>query len=125
MNWTDLAHSGIELWSQVLQGIVIVAMSLLGIVATKNHKSLRDIKGETAEIKGSVINGHKDQPLREDVDKVIAEVGKIAAAVDRMAQVVTDLRADAADERATRRTEIRELREDMDTRLTQLNRRLP
>lgn len=118
-NWLDVLDHGL-----VILGAIILA-AVPSVFSARNHLVGKRNSATLDEIKGSVINGHGDKPLREDVDRVIAEVGKMAAAVDRMAQVVSEIREDAADERTTRRTEIRELREDMDTRLTQLNRRLP
>jgi hypothetical protein len=93
-----------ENWLDVL---TILAVALIAAVpswlAHRNHKVVNEIKGQ-------VVNGHKDSPpLRADLDRAIA-------AIDALGEDVRLLRKDLMAEEAHRRLQITDLREELDHR---------
>lgn len=93
-----------ENWLDVL---TILAVALIAAVpswlAHRNHKVVNEIKGQ-------VVNGHKDAPpLRADLDRAIA-------AIDALGEDVRLLRKDLMAEEAHRRLQITDLREELDHR---------
>lgn len=102
-NWTDVK----DLWDiidHIWIGLVVIAAAAIpSVLAARNHKSL-------GEIKGQVVNGHKDSPpLRADIDRVIQ-------AVDDLTEDVRTLRQEimAVDER--RRVQVAGIYDELDHR---------
>jgi hypothetical protein len=102
-SWMDIIAN---LWV----GIVVMAMAIIPgyMTARKNHKGI-------IQIRDSVVNGHADQPLRTDLDRVIASI-------DALAKDVTGLRRDLADEENRRRDHIAELRDEVNRKLSAFKR---
>lgn len=100
-NWMDVAT------------IVIVALiaAIPSWLAARNHGAIKAVAAQNEEIRGQVVNGHAEAPpLRADIDRLLAAVDSLREATE--------------DERKMRREQIRELREDVDARLTALHKRL-
>lgn len=101
-------------WMDVVDHVLLIlgAVSMTAIpswFAVRNHKSI-------ARVESQVVNGHKT-PMRADLDKAIL-------AIEALAHDVNGLRRDLADEEDRRRSHVRELREDFERKVTELNRRL-
>jgi gas vesicle protein len=116
MNWTD-AETLIDIVDHIWIGLVgIVIAAVPSYFAHRNGKKIREIKEQ-------VVNGHTD-PLRFDLDKVITTLDKLTEKsdqlghkVDILTSNVETLAVNVSDERVERRNQIRELREDVDSRL--------
>lgn len=113
MNWAD-PKDWLDLVAYGWYGLVLIAIAAIpSWLAARNHGTIRR-NGETLDaIKTQVVNGH-ESPMRADLDRVIASI-------DRLGQNITSLRAELADEHTTRREQIRELRQDVDARLSTLH----
>ena len=93
-----------ENWLDVF---TILAVALIAAVpswlAHRNHKIVQDIKGQ-------VVNGHKDSPpLRADLDRAIA-------AIEALGHDVRSLKADLMLESDHRRLQISDLQEELHNR---------
>ena len=82
---------------------VAVIVTLPTFLAARNHRS---IKAETDIIKSQLVNGHRTM-LREDLDRALA-------AIEALSHDVKALRSDLAMEEDRRRTQIDDLRGDVD-----------
>jgi hypothetical protein len=85
----------------------IIAVAIIAAVpswlAHRNHKVVNEIRGQ-------VVNGHKDAPpLRDDLDKVIAALNDLS---HDMRALKTDLMAESDH----RRLQISDLRDELDHR---------
>lgn len=103
----------VDLVSQLLLivGGLAIATVPTWLVAARSHKGVQRIEAQ-------VINGHAGAPpLRADLDRVIA-------AIDRLANDVTAIRRDLADEEARRRDHVTELREEVQRRISEIHRKL-
>lgn len=111
-DWLDLVS---YLWI----GIVAIAVAAIpAYYSRSNSRKLQEIEAQSKDIRDQVVNGHKNAPpLRADLDRVIQSLDRLVAEVDAV-------RTDLTDEHAERRSQIRELREDVNARFTALNRRL-
>lgn len=93
-------------------GLVFLAAAIIpSWYSRRNHKSLQGLESQ-------ISNGHgKDRPLRGDLDKAIE-------AIEALASDVAGLRRDLVQEEERRFANVRELREEVDWKFTELNRRL-
>lgn len=99
--WTD-AQTWLDILDHVWIGLVLIAVAVVpSWMAAKNGKGIKKISEQ-------VVNGHTD-PLRSDLDKVIATVESIDHGLH-------SLREELIHEETRRRSAIRELREDFDRR---------
>jgi hypothetical protein len=94
----------------------ILAVALIAAVpswlAHKNHKVVKEIKGQ-------VVNGHKNSPpLRDDLDRILS-------LMDALGDDVRLLRKDLMDEEKHRRLQISDLREELDHRTSRHHRQQP
>ena len=119
MNWID-PDNWVDLIAYGWYGLVLIAVAAVpSLLAARNHGAIKKLgqQTETLEaIKTQGVNGH-ESPMRADLDRVIVSI-------DRLGQSIANLRSELADEHATRREQIRELREDVDARLSTLHSRL-
>lgn len=116
MNWYD-AQNWLDLVDHAWYGIVLIIVAgIPSWLSARNHRSLKAIHGQTEAIRGQVVNGH-EKPMREDLDRAIG-------ALDKLTTNVETLRTELADEHHARREQIRELRQDVDARLSTLHSRL-
>jgi len=97
-SWLDIVAN---LWI----GLVVLALAVIPgyMAARKNHKGI-------IQIRDSVVNGHADQPLRTDLDRVLASL-------DALAHDVRNLRHDISEEQQLRREVIAEMRDDFNRKL--------
>ena len=104
--WLDLASQ----FLLIIGGLAIATIPTW-LVAARSHKGVQRIEAQ-------VINGHAGAPpLRADLDRVIA-------AIDRLANDVTAIRRDLADEESRRRDHVAELREEVQRRISEIHRKL-
>lgn len=93
----------------------IIASTLL--VAVPSYFSVKAHRA-TEEVKSQVVNGHAGAPpLRADLDRAIN-------AIDALARDVTALRRDLVDEEERRHRNVSELRDEVDWKFNELNRKL-
>ena len=83
----------------VLVGAILLATVPGWVTARRNHRGIQDIKDQ-------VVNGHKS-PLRADLDKALN-------AINSLASDVTALRQDLLVERDSRKSQVDDLRSDVD-----------
>lgn len=110
-NWLDLVGN---IWI----GFVLIAVaSVPSFYAHRSHKSLKDIKQQTIDIKGQVVNGHTS-PMREDLDKALVAIHALGNGLrkdfESLAHDVHNLRKDLAMEEDRRRVQIQDLATDVD-----------
>lgn len=90
-----------------LDVFTILAVALIAAVPTwysaRTHKS---VKSETKVIKDQLVNGHTTF-LRQDVDRALA-------AIESLTHEIVNLRRDLALEQDSRRSQIDDLRGDVD-----------
>lgn len=90
-------------WMDVVTILIATAIvALPSWFAARNHKGIQEVKAQ-------VVNGHT-QPLRADLDRVIASI-------DNLTADVRDLREELTVEANMRRSQIKDLRDDVDHRL--------
>ena len=117
-NWLDLLGN---LWI----GLVVIAVAVVpSWYAARSHVRIKDAQRIIGEVRDSVINNHGDIPLRDDIDRITEAVKRVDGKVELLGESIGRLREDDADERKIRRSEIGELREDVDSRFSALNRRI-
>lgn len=101
--WTDVENF-LDLINNVWIGVVVIlAGAIPSWLTARTHRS---IKEETKVIRDQLVNGHTTF-LRQDVDKALA-------AIESLAHDVAGLRADLALEQDSRRSQIDDLRGDVD-----------
>jgi ornithine carbamoyltransferase len=97
----------------LLDVFTILSVALIAaaptIYAAKAHRTSQAVLSQTK-------NGHT-VPMREDLDRVIQ-------AIDKLATDVHSLRHELADEESRRREHVAELRDDMHRRMSEVHRRL-
>lgn len=98
-----------------LDAVVILAAVMMTSIpswfAIKAHRSAEAVRGQ-------VVNGHKDAPpMRADLDRAIA-------AIDQLGHEVRGIRQDMISEEQRRRSHIDELRQDVDRRFHELQKRI-
>lgn len=117
-NWLDLLGN---LWI----GLVVIAVAVIpSWYAARNHVRIKDAQRIIGEVHDSVINNHGEIPLRDDIDRITEAVKRVDGKVELLSENMGRLREDDADERKIRRSEIGELREDVDSRFRALNCRI-
>lgn len=117
-NWLDLLGN---LWI----GLVVIAVAVVpSWYSARNHVRIKDTQRIIGEVRDSVINNHGEIPLRDDIDRITEAVKRVDGKVELLGESIGRLREDDADEREVRRSEISELREDVDSRFRALNRRI-
>lgn len=117
-NWLDLLGN---LWI----GLVVIAVAVVpSWYAARSHVRIKDAQRIIGEVRDSVINNHGEIPLRDDIDRITEAVKRVDGKVELLGESIGRLREDDADERKIRRSEIGELREDVDSRFSALNRRI-
>lgn len=79
--------------------VLIICAAVPSWLAARNHRSIKAIRD-------NVQNGHT-VPMRADLDKAIA-------AIEALAHDVTGLRQDLLTERDSRRSQVEDLRSDVD-----------
>lgn len=109
MNWSDAQN-----WLDILDHLLIGVVAIL-VAAIPSYFAHRNSKG-IQKIQDQVVNGHKS-PMRSDLDKAIS-------AIESLANDITALRRDLADEEERRYRNINELREEVDWKFNALNRRI-
>lgn len=102
--WLEV-DSWLDLVANAWIGLVLIAVAVVpSVYGARNHKGIQEVRQQ-------VTNGHGDAPpLRADIDRLLVAVEALREATE--------------DERRTRRDQIRELREDIDARLSALHKRL-
>ena len=117
-NWLDLLGN---LWI----GLVVIAVAVVpSWYSARNHVRIKDAQRIIGEVRDSVINNHGEIPLRDDIDRITEAVKRVDGKVELLGESIGRLREDDADERKIRRSEIGELREDVDSRFRALDRRI-
>lgn len=112
MTWTDV-QNWLDLLDHVWIGLVLIACTVIpGIISARTNRGVKRIQDQ-------VVNGHKD-PLRKDLDRVIASLSDMGQKVDSISHSITNLRDELAEEEDRRRSSIRELREDFDKKFTDM-----
>lgn len=99
-------------WLDALTIVLVAAMtSLTSFFAIRAHRTSEAIKAQ-------VVNGHADSPpMRADLDRAIA-------AIDQLGHEVRGIRQDMISEEQRRRSHIDELRQDVDRRFHELQKRI-
>lgn len=98
-NWGEVENV-LDLINNVWIGVVVIlAAAVPSWFAARNHKSIQAIRD-------NVQNGHT-VPMRADLDRAIA-------AIEAMAHDITALRQDLHAERDSRKSQVEDLRSDVD-----------
>lgn len=107
MNGWGEVNDILDLIDHIWVGIVLIACAAVpSWLAARNHKSIK-------EIRDNVQNGHK-VPLREDLDKVIVVIENLAHNMQNLTDDMTGLRQDLLAERDSRKSQVEDLRDDVD-----------
>jgi len=105
-NWTDVENL-LDLIDHIWIGLVLIAVAAIpAFFSARNHSGIKKIQDQ-------VVNGHKE-PLRNDLDKVIKALSDTSEKVDNIAMGLNGLREELFLEEGRRRSNIKELREDID-----------
>lgn len=107
-NFADV-NDWLDLVSNVWVGLVLIAVAAIpAFISAKNSRGIKRIQDQ-------VVNGHKDAPpLREDLDKVIAQLSETGKKVDLISADLTSLRYELSREEGRREVSDKELRDDFD-----------
>lgn len=98
-NWGEVENV-LDLINNVWIGVVVIlAAAVPSWFAARNHKSIKAIRD-------NVQNGHT-VPMRADLDKALA-------AIEALAHDITALRGDLLTERDSRKSQVDDLRGDVD-----------
>lgn len=105
----------------VLDHLLLVVGAVLTVavptwISARNNKEIKDVKEQ-------VTNGHKS-PMRLDLDRVLERLEELSHFVMDIQRGVTGLRSDIVDEEARRRENVRELRDEIDRKFTELENRI-
>lgn len=113
-------------WIDVIDhALVAIFMLLVAVIPTWiTVRSSRGIK----DIKNQVVNGHTATNLREDLDRAIGAIERLAGDVTSFRRQITEdvghLRRELTDEQERRLRSVAEVRADADRRFTDLHRRI-
>ena len=105
----DVAHDwfGLGTWALIVFGFVVCAVLIYRI------------KQGVDETNKQVKNGHRD-PLRTDVDRIIAQQTEILTKLDDHGSQLGDMRDEVRVERRERREDVADLRKDFTRKLSDL-----
>ena len=113
--WTDV-QNWLDLLDHIWIGLVLIAVAAVpSFMSARNHAGIKKIQDQ-------VVNGH-EEPLRNDLDKVIKALSDQSEKVDSISHGLTSLREELIQEEIRRRSGITELRDDFDRKLSQITRR--
>lgn len=106
----DVAHDwyGLATWALIVVGFVICTVLIYRIKQGVDETNKQVVK-----------NGHKD-PLRTDVDRIIAQQTEILAKLDNHGEQLGDMRDEVLVERRERREDVADLRKDFTRKLSDL-----
>jgi hypothetical protein len=114
-NFADI-NSWMDVIGNFWVGLVLIAVAVIpAFISAKNHSGIKKIQDQ-------VVNGHKE-PLRNDLDKVIKALSETADKVDNIALGLNGLREELFLEEGRRRSNIKELREDIDRKFGEVAQR--
>lgn len=110
--WTDV-QNWLDLLDHIWIGLVLIAAaSVPAFISARTHRGIKSIKDQ-------VVNGHTE-PLRSDLDRVIAALKDMGGKVDGISHGVSSLREELVVEETRRRASVQELREDFDRKMGEL-----
>jgi len=103
-----------------LDVVTILAVALIAAIPTyfaQKARKAADSAHETAQVvREQVVNGHSE-PMRADLDRAIA-------AINRLSEDMRLMRKDLFAEEERRHQSVKEIREEVDWKFNELNRRL-
>lgn len=102
-NWSD-AETWIDIIDHIIIGLVVVLAA--GIPSWMTAKTNKAMKAETKVIRDQLVNGHTTY-MRADLDRALA-------AIESLAEEISHLRKDLSLEQTSRRSQIDDLRGDVD-----------
>lgn len=104
MNWPSDAADWMDVADHLL--VILGAIILAAIPSLLTAKTHRSVKAETKVIREQLVNGHTTY-MRADLDRALA-------AIESLAEEISHLRKDLSLEQTSRRSQIDDLRGDVD-----------
>jgi hypothetical protein len=104
-------------WMDIVSHVLLIIGGVLTIsvptwITVRANKNIQDVKEQ-------VTNGHTS-PMRLDLDRVLQRLEDLSHFILEVQRGVSGLRSDLVDEEIRRRENVRELREEIDRKLTEL-----
>lgn len=104
-------------WMDVVDHILLIigvaiTIALPTWITAKAGKNIKEVKEQ-------VTNGHTS-PMRLDLDRVLQRLEELSHFVHEIQRGVSGLRSEIVDEGVSRRESVRQLREDLDRKLSEL-----